>query len=1047
MTIRPGTKYVGSSYNDTGAYFIEFIAATDDVALLELVGDTGTGEGIMRIWLGTDSHNLSLLGRPAVDTTLTLSDTGWYDDSTGGAAGSSFVSTLPTMTGETTGSVTITGSGSFYSTQPWWLSDDDTDTQLRALGFPYWIKFDFGAGNTETITKYTVQVGGGASYCPTAWALQGNDVDTGSDASWTNLDTGGDNGDPWDAMEKREYTISSPSAYRFYRWRVTNNTLGSGSKDSYTAEVDLFKTVTGSSSKTVFSAGRLTLNATATGSFAIARKKVIVSDTGSEHSLAISIGKGPVTLRVGSTLGTDDLISETALKTGYHNLSFTPEGDFHITVQSKEIVNRVVSSMTIGDSGTVEVRTPWAANDVGNVRSDQSADVVFCDCIDKRPQRIERRGTGRSWSVVDYKPTDGPFIPTTPTDAKLSVSDFDGNSKLTSDIPYFTEDYVGAIFRLFHEGQGGRRKLAALNAKTDAIEVIGISDTGDNANNERRITFDVSGTYEGEITIERSPDGDVLGFKTIDTGTGTAVDTGTFTSVVNDPDNNLKVFYRARMSSYTSGTALIDVTYKSLGTTGVAEVTGYNSNTDVDIEIIKRFSDTGPTDNWQDGYWSDFRGYPTSVALHGGRLCHAKGGMIFMSVSDDYESFNEDVEGDAGPIVRSLGSGPVDNIRYIVSLARPIVGTDGAEISIKSSSLDEPITPDNSSAIAFSTQGSANLRAVKMDQRAIFVQRSKQRVFMIGSGVESGSTFGDYEGLELTLLVPDFLESGIVSIAIQRQPDTRIHCVLADGTVGILTYEPKEEVICWSKWTTDGAVEQAMVLPGIKEDAVYYHIRRTINGATKRYLEKWALESECVGDTGLSWLMDCAASYTDTGRTNTLTDVATHLVGENVVAWGDLDTGTTPFVDLSPDVSGTQTTYAVDTGGDVTLSLTDGVHHAVVGLPYAADWKSSKLAYGGQGGTALSQMKRVAQMAFVLYKAHNRGLEYGADTGYLDKMPQIIDDGAQVDQDKIFETFDQIAISIDGTHGPDERIVLRAKAPRPMTVLAAIPSVQTNERV
>ena len=44
MRLRPGSKYLGSSYNDSGAAWIDFIAATDDVALLELT------DLRMRVW-------------------------------------------------------------------------------------------------------------------------------------------------------------------------------------------------------------------------------------------------------------------------------------------------------------------------------------------------------------------------------------------------------------------------------------------------------------------------------------------------------------------------------------------------------------------------------------------------------------------------------------------------------------------------------------------------------------------------------------------------------------------------------------------------------------------------------------------------------------------------------------------------------------------------------------------------------------------------------------------------------------------------------------
>jgi hypothetical protein len=610
--------------------------------------------------------------------------------------------------------------------------------------------------------------------------------------------------------------------------------------------------------------------------------------------------------------------------------------------------------------------------------------------------------------------------------------------------------------RIFHEKQSGQWKLGALDAKTDAIEVTGISDTGTtpptDGTSEREIIIAGSGTWTGGIVIEKSVDGADIGFRQVSSSildTGSANDTGTFSHTFVDKDDNIKAWYRVRVRSYTSGVAVIAITYKGGGgITGHGRITGYNSNTDVDFEVLSRFSDTGASDNWQEGYWSGARGYPSAVALHSGRLAHANGGNLFLSVSDDYENFDDTTIGDKAPIIRTLGSGPVDNIYFLLSLIRMVIGTTGAELTLRSSSLDEPVTPANSAARSFATNGSANIRALKLDSRGIHVQRSRQRISMVGFGSTS-QTLGDYEGTELTLLVPDLLKAGVVSIAIQRMPDTRLHCVLADGTVGILTYEPNEEVICWQTWTTQGAVEKAMVLPGLAEDAVYYHINRTVNGATKRFLEKWAKETECLGDTGLSWLADCASSYTDTGRTNTLADIAPHLPGANVVLWGDLDTGGTPFVDLSMDTGsdGSQRLYAVDTGGDITLSLTNGLHHAVAGLPYSAAWKSTKMAYAAQMGTALTMKKRVPQLGLALYKAHNYGLYTGYDTGSeaVQPLPRMIDKGAQVDPDKIFATLDQAQFATPGPWDEDSRVTLRAKAPRPMTVLAAVPAVDTNE--
>ena len=463
------------------------------------------------------------------------------------------------------------------------------------------------------------------------------------------------------------------------------------------------------------------------------------------------------------------------------------------------------------------------------------------------------------------------------------------------------------------------------------------------------------------------------------------------------------------------------------------------------------------SDDWSQGTWSTERGFPSAVALHGGRLYHAQGGSLFGSVSNSFESFDAGLIGlgDSAPILKTLGAGPVDNIHYLVSLLRLIIGTSGAEIALRSSSLDEPVTPENSNARTFSTQGSMDFRAVKRDTSAVFVQRSKQRVFLIGFGTK-GDALGDYSGLELTFLVPDLLEAGVISIAIQRQPDTRIHFVLADGTVAILTYEPDEEVLAWSTWSTDtgsdAKVEQAVVLPGVNEDAIYYSIRRRVNGETKRFLEKWAREVECEGDTGLSFIMDCSASYTqDTGDGRTTTAHGfDHLIGEGVVAWindtGQNEVGNTFGRDLSADDTGQfPAQIIVDTGGNIDTPTE--FHHLVGGLYFQADYRSTKLAYAAQAGTALTQMKRTDKMGLILFNTHNNALLFGNDTGHLDPMPRVTDEGVVVDKDKIFKTFDQIAIPFNGLWNEDSRVFVRARAPRPATVLALVPTVRTHEKI
>lgn len=1079
MIIRPGTKYVGSSLNDTGAAWIEFVASTTQTALLELSNEK------MRVWIPSDTGKtwetpvatgLDVpLARPSVTTALSLTDTGWEDLSSGGSISTQTATAIPQMSAETTNRVKITASSSqgvgADGGRPWNAADRVLNTYWADTGsghstVPSWLNVDFDTGaataNRIAVKSYSIRCGEIAAQldnAPRAWRLLTGNFDTGTFATdtgkWT-LEDERSAQEGWGVSEKRQFTppgadTGTIEARRHWRLFVTQVDTGNPSGDAggnlIISEVEMFTDADFSQ--------QIILNATARGSLAKRQKRVTVAsgDREKEHSLDIQIANGPVTLRVGSASGGDDYIAETDLGTGYHNLAFTPSGVFYVAVQNDKPIDRVIQKLQIGDSGTVEITSPWGAADVDNIRFDQSADVAYVDCSGVKPHKIERRGSGRSWSVVEYRPNNGPFLALKTSSAKIGIGAQYGNTQLQASQPFFKPTHVGALFQITHDGQSGQWALGAIDAATDAVTVTGISDTGTpGTTNERRITFSASGTYGGNVVIERSFDGADLGFKRVTADyvtSGFAQDTGTFSCIVDDRDDNITVWYRARVTNLTSGVAIIDASYGNGAVTGTARVTSYVSATEVDAEILENFSDTGSSLSWREGAWSGYRGYPTAVALHEGRLVHAGGANIWASVSDDYENFSGLVEGEAGPIIRTLGSGPVDAIQYLLSLLRLIAGTDGSEIAIKSSSIDETLTPTNAAAGAFSTQGSAPLRAVKLDSRGLFVQRSRQRLYMMGFG--SASQLSDFESSELTILAPEILKPGVVSIAIQRQPDTRIHCVLSDGTVAILTYEPQEEVLAWSKWVTDtgseSAVERAMVLPGIEEDQVYYHIRRTIKGATKRFLEKWALESETHGDTGLSWLADCAVSHTDTGGTLVISDFAPHLGGQTIAVWAN-DTGQDNSVgkDMTPDdTGGDQQLLALDTGGDLTFT-DSGWKHVVGGLSYRADYRSTKLAYGAEGPTAMSMKKRISQLALILNQTHNNALFVGSDTGHLDPLPRVIDEGASVDANKIFDEYDQFAFPINGEWKEDSRLYVRAKSPRPATIMAALPKITTNER-
>lgn len=773
-----------------------------------------------------------------------------------------------------------------------------------------------------------------------------------------------------------------------------------------------------------FNGSGLTLNAVKLGGLAKVTRQITVGggDVNKEHGLALNVTRGPVIFRVGSTAGGDEYVSETSLATGYHSLAFTPTGDFYLTFQSDLDINKIIATCSVEAAGTVEIIAPWLTANLNDVRYDQSADVVFVACANIHQYRIERRGAGRSWSVVQYNTDDGPFIPGRTSPVRLKVAATYGNTTLTSDLNFFTTDHVGAIFRGFHSGQSGSWVLAREDIYSKAWSVTGVGST-----TERRSTIVTTGTFTANLTVQKSFDGEDQGFRDVAT-----ITTATTTNV-DDADDNLTVWYRIgiKTGGYTSGTATAAVTYAGGGITGICRVTSFSSATVVNVEVLQRFSQTDWTIDWNEGQWSAKQGYPTAVQLYEGRLWWAGGSQVYGSVSDDFANFDDTTEGDSAPIVRSLGKGPVDNISFLLGALRLLVGTASAVLGLRSTGFDEPLTQQNANAKPVETRGAANLRPVLLDTKAMFAHRSGQRLYALSYD----ANVADYAPDDLSKLVPDLLVAGIVSIAVQRFPDTRIHCVLGNGTVAVLTYDQAEEVLCWSTWSTSGTVEKAAVLPGSSEDAVYYHVNRTINGGTVRYLERLASESECVGGTQC-WLMDCAIAAAPGSTTVT----AAHLIGSSVILWAD-GISYSPVSISSYVIS--QTTFTVGGGGTFTAPAT--VTSGVVGLPYYADYVTTKLAYGAALGTALNQPKRVDHAAFILYLTHQNGLFFGSDANHLDPLPRTYQDAA-VTTNQIYTTFDTPSIPFPGSFDTDSRILLRGYAPHPVTVMAAVPSMDTHEK-
>jgi hypothetical protein len=386
-------------------------------------------------------------------------------------------------------------------------------------------------------------------------------------------------------------------------------------------------------------------------------------------------------------------------------------------------------------------------------------------------------------------------------------------------------------------------------------------------------------------------------------------------------------------------------------------VTDLASSTVANVDVLAEFGATTATNDWSEGEWSSYRGFPSAVALHDGRLFWFGGIKAWGSVSDAFHSFDDTVTGDAAPINRTIATGGQDGIRWGLSLQRLLAGTAAQEISIRASAFDEPLTPTAFVARACSTRGAYRVRPVKVDSLGVFVERNGQRVFELMFDLQKG----DYASKELTRLKPEMCAAGVKSVAIQRQPDTRLWFVLNDGIAGVLTYEREDDVVAWTPVVTPGNFETVAVLPGTDEDEVNFVVLR----GSSRFIEKLAKKSE-AGIGAISKCMDChvfaAGPVSSVGFS--------HMPnGTSVVAWANGVPLPGPFT-----VS----------GGNVALGGT--YTNVTVGLAYTGQIKTTKLAFAAEHGTPLEQQKRIARLGLVLADVAIEGVKIGRDFTNLRRL-------------------------------------------------------------
>src|SRR5210317_756119 len=465
---------------------------------------------------------------------------------------------------------------------------------------------------------------------------------------------------------------------------------------------------------------------------------------------------------------------------------------------------------------------------------------------------------------------------------------------------------------------------------------------------------------------------------------------------------------------------------------GYGKITARTSTTVVTIQVLKDMGSTSSSTNWSLGAFSDTTGHPSCVTFFEQRLVFAatldNPQTIYFSKSGDYENMDENRGGtvaDDDAIIYTIASNQVNAIRFMTATRTLIIGTAGGEFAVSGGGADVAITPTNILIKKQSNHGAANVDAIPAGNATLFLQRAKRKLRELAYNFDVDG----YVSPDLTILSEHISEGGFKQLSYQQEPNQIIWCVRNDGQLVGLTYQREQQVVAWHRHIFGGVFGSgnsvcdsvATIPTDDSEYQTWVIVKRTINGATKRYVEYiHQYDFDETDDTSFNFL-DSQLAYDGSAVTN-ISGLA-HLEGQTVSVLAD---GAT-----HPD--------KVVSSGAIVLER--AASKVKVGLSYTSLLQTMRIDAGAQNGTSQSKTKRIYEITARLYESI--GIEVVPDLANMERIPFRSSANAMNSGVNVF-TGDK-EIEFRGNYETDGFIFVRQTQPLPLTILSLYPKLQTND--
>ena len=685
---------------------------------------------------------------------------------------------------------------------------------------------------------------------------------------------------------------------------------------------------------------------------------------------------------------------------------------FELTdVDGTNINSSAFTTYTSGGTASriVEITTTYTTAQISEIKVTQSADVMFVTHNDHPVRKIQRT-SNTDWTISDVSFINGPYLDENATTTTLTPNGRSGSITLTASGDTFVSTDVGRLVKIYN----GYAKITAFTSATVVTATVQTDELG---------VAEILPTYASNTIsfVEGDP-----------SSTGSS-----HNDFIRDSNKQFVIEgFTEGMTITASGASnsannrdyeIVKVTSDEITLVPVDDVVNESaSNT---ITLVGKLN---ATDAFSLGAFSETTGFPRACAFYEQRLVFAgttsQPQSLFFSVAGDFENMTES-DSDSSAMNYTIGSNQVNRILYLASSRSMIVGTTGGEFVVRASGTDEPITPTNIQIKQQASYGSADIQPVQAGTYTLFVQRAKRKIRELGYVFDTDS----FQAVDLTILADHVTETGVLELAYQQEPFSIVWGTTTDGRLIGLTYRREEQVVAWHQHklggsfttggvtTNHGIVENIAVIPGeLNQDNLYMVVKRTINGATRRYVE---ILSDIDFGTNIQDAIFVDSSLTYSGSSTSSLSGLDHLEGQTVSI---LEEGA-----AHPDKT-------VSSGSIATDRATT---KAQVGLGYTSTLRTVRLEAGSASGTAQGKIKKIHSVIVRFFRTV--GASVGTSTDNVDTIP-FRDSSDPTDTAVPLFTGDK-TIEAQPSWDTEGAIVVQQTQALPMTIVGIYPRVVVQD--